>query len=413
MGMSAGFEEKLRRFAEVAVKVGVGLQKGQKLFVNANIEALPLTRLVVEEAYKAGSRLIVTQLYDEQLNLARYRHAPRDSFQEYAAFMVEARLKALDEGYAWLSILADDPEILRGQDSELIRQASQTAARFSKPFSDRISGFATNWCIIGAASPRWAQLVFPNDPPARQMERLWEAIFKASRVDQHDPVAAWMAHAENLERRVQQLNAKRYAALHFRGPGTDLYVGLADGHLWAGGAGRAQNGARCIPNMPTEEVFTTPHRERVEGWVRSTKPLSLHGNLLEGIRVRFQQGQVVEAQADRGQEILQHLLETDEGARRLGEVALVPHSSPISQTGLLFYEALYDENAASHIALGASYDECLEGGHELTPEQKRAAGANDSLIHIDWMIGSEHIDVDVITQSGLAEPLMRGGEWVE
>lgn len=413
MGMSAGFEEKLRRFAEVAVRVGVGLQKGQKLFVNANIEALPLTRLVVEEAYKAGSRLVVTQLYDEQLNLARYRHAPRDSFQEYAAFMVEARLKALDEGYAWLSILADDPEILRGQDPELIRQASQTAARFSKPFSDRISGFATNWCIIGAASPRWAQLVFPNDPPAQQMERLWEAIFKVSRVDQPDPVAAWMAHAENLERRVQQLNAKRYAALHFRGPGTDLRVGLADGHLWAGGAGRAQNGARCIPNMPTEEVFTTPHRERVEGWVRSTKPLSLHGNLLEGIRVRFEQGQVVEAQADRGQEILQHLLETDEGARRLGEVALVPHSSPISQTGLLFYEALYDENAASHIALGASYDECLEGGHELTPEQKRAAGANDSMIHIDWMIGSEHIDVDGITQSGRAEPLMRGGEWVE
>lgn len=411
--MSAGFEEKLRRFAEVAVKVGVGLQKGQKLFVNANIEALPLTRLVVEEAYKAGSRLVVTQLYDEQLNLARYRHAPRDSFQEYAAFMVEARLKALDEGYAWLSILADDPEILRGQDPELIRQASQTAARFSKPFSERISGFATNWCIIGAASPRWAQMVFPHEPSSQQMERLWEAIFKVSRVDQADPIAAWKVHTDNLERRVQRLNAKRYAALHFRGPGTDLYVGLAEGHLWAGGTGQAQNGARCIPNMPTEEVFTTPHRERVEGWVQSTKPLSLHGNLLEGIRVRFEQGRVVEAQAEKGQEILQHLLQTDEGARRLGEVALVPHSSPISQTGLLFYEALYDENAASHIALGASYDECLEGGHELTPEQKRAAGANDSLIHIDWMIGSEHIDVDGITQSGRAEPLMRRGEWVE
>ncbi|GIW35006.1 MAG: aminopeptidase [Meiothermus sp.] len=413
MGMSASFEEKLRRFAEVAVKVGVGLQPGQKLFVNANIEALPLTRLVVEEAYKAGSRLVVTQLYDEQLNLARYRHAPRDSFQEYAAFMVEARLKALDEGYAWLSILADDPEILRGQDPELIRQVSQTAARFSKPFSERISGFATNWCIIGAASPRWAQLVFPNTPPSRQMQQLWEAIFKVSRVDQADPIAAWKAHTDNLERRVQQLNARRYAALHFRGPGTDLYVGLAEGHVWAGGAGQAQNGARCIPNMPTEEVFTTPHRERVEGWVQSTKPLSLHGNLLEGIRVRFAQGRVVEAQAEKGQEILQHLLQTDEGAQRLGEVALVPHSSPISQTGLLFYEALYDENAASHIALGASYDECLEGGHGLTPEQKRAAGANDSLIHIDWMIGSEHVDVDGITPSGLAEPLMRGGEWVD
>lgn len=411
--MSGDFSEKLRRFAEVAIKVGVGLQPGQKLFVNANIEALPLTRLVVEEAYKAGSRLVVTQLYDEQFNLARYRYAPRDSFQEYAAFMVEARLKALDEGYAWLSILADDPEILREQDPELIRQASQTAARFSKPFSDRISGFATNWCIIGAASQRWAKLVFPDETPRRQIERLWEAIFKVSRVDQDDPVASWQTHVQNLERRVQQLNAKRYAALHFRGPDTDLRVGLAEGHLWAGGAGRAQNGAKCIPNMPTEEVFTTPHRERVDGWVRSTKPLSLHGNLLEGIRVRFEQGQVVEAHADKGQEILRHLLETDDGARRLGEVALVPHSSPISTSGLLFYEALYDENAASHIALGASYNECLQGGMSLTPEQKRAAGANDSLIHIDWMIGSEKVDVDGIAQSGSAEPLMRKGEWVD
>ncbi|WP_299430044.1 aminopeptidase [uncultured Meiothermus sp.] len=411
--MSARFAEKLRRFAEVAVRVGVGLQPGQKLYVNANIEALPLTRMVVEEAYKAGSRLVVTQLYDEQLTLARYRHAPRDSFQEYAAFLVDARLKALDEGYAWLSIVSDDPEILRGQDPELIRLASQTAARFSKPFSDRISGFATNWCIIGAASLRWAALVFPGEPPEQQVERLWEAIFAVSRVDQADPVAAWMVHTENLERRVQQLNARRYAALRFRGPDTDLRVGLAEGHLWAGGAGRAQNGARCVPNMPTEEVFTTPHRERVEGWVRSTKPLSLHGNLLEGIRVRFEQGQVVEAHADQGQEILQHLLDTDEGARRLGEVALVPHSSPISSSGLLFYETLYDENAASHIALGASYDECLQGGHDLTLEQKRAAGANDSLIHIDWMIGSEYMDVDGITPTGLAEPLMRKGEWVD
>lgn len=407
------FEEKLRRFAEVAIKVGVGLQPGQKLFVSASVEALPLTRLVVEEAYKAGSRLVVTQLYDEQLNLARYRHAPRDSFEEYAAFMVEARLKALEEGYAWLSILADDPELLQGQDPELIRQASQTAARHSKPFSQRISAFATNWSIIGAASPRWAQMVFPHLPPKQQMAHLWEAIFRVSRVDQKDPVAAWTNHIENLERRVQHLNARRYAALHFRGPGTDLRVGLADGHLWAGGAGRAQNGARCVPNLPTEEVFTTPHRERVEGWVQSSKPLSLHGNLLEGIRVRFEQGQVVEVYARKGQEILEHLLQTDEGARRLGEVALVPHSSPIAQSGLLFYETLYDENAASHIAFGASYDECLEGGHTLSQEQKQAAGANNSLIHIDWMIGSGQIEVDGITQNGQVEALMRGGEWVD
>ena len=208
------------------------------------------------------------------------------------------------------------------------------------------------------------------------------------------------------------MNEKRYAALHFRGPGTDLRVGLADDHQWMGGGTRAGNGAYCIPNMPTEEVFTTPHKDRVDGTVTSSKPLSHQGTLIEGIAVRFEGGRVVDAKASKGQEVLQRMIDTDEGARRLGEVALVPHSSPIATSGLLFFNTLFDENAASHIALGQAYSTCVKNGDQLTPEELAAKGANDSLIHVDWMIGSGQIDLDGVTSGGSTEPLMRKGEWV-
>ena len=209
-----------------------------------------------------------------------------------------------------------------------------------------------------------------------------------------------------------RLNEKRYSALHFRGPGTDLRVGLADDHLWLGGGTTAGNGRYCIPNMPTEEVFTTPHKDRVEGKVTSTKPLSYQGTMIEEISVRFEAGKIVEAHAARGNQVLQRMIETDEGARRLGEVSLVPHSSPIASSGLLFMNTLFDENAACHIALGQAYSTCLKDGDTLTPEQLASRGANNSLIHVDWMIGSNRIDVDGISAAGGSEPVMRAGEWV-
>ncbi len=225
-------------------------------------------------------------------------------------------------------------------------------------------------------------------------------------------MAAWKEHDANLHARASRLNGRRYSALHFRGPGTDLRVGLADDHLWLGGGTTAGNGRYCIPNMPTEEVFTTPHKDRVEGQVTSTKPLSYQGTMIEEISVRFQAGQIVEAHAARGNQVLQRMIETDEGARRLGEVSLVPHSSPIASSGLLFMNTLFDENAACHIALGQAYSTCLKDGDSLTPEQLASRGANKSLIHVDWMIGSNHIDVDGIYAVGDSEPVMRAGEWV-
>ena len=243
------------------------------------------------------------------------------------------------------------------------------------------------------------------------MAKLWDAIFAASRADLDDPIATWKKHDAGLHRRADAMNAKRYAALHFRGPGTDLRVGLADDHRWMGGGTTAGNGVYCIPNMPTEEVFTTPHKSRVEGTVTSTKPLSHQGTLIEKIAVRFEGGRVVDASASQGQEVLRRMIDTDEGARRLGEVALVPHSSPIASSGLLFWNTLFDENAASHIALGQAYSTCLINGDQLSPEELASRGANDSLIHVDWMIGSDKMDVDGITAQGATEPVMRKGEW--
>ncbi len=224
-------------------------------------------------------------------------------------------------------------------------------------------------------------------------------------------MANWREHNATLQGRARFLNEKRYSALHFKGPNTDLRVGLADDHEWHGGGTVALNGVPCIPNLPTEEVFTTPHKERVEGTVWSTKPLSYQGMLIEDIQVRFEKGRVVEAKASKGQDILQSMLDTDAGARKLGEVALVPNSSPISASGLLFWNTLFDENAASHIALGQAYSTCIRGGDSLDPDQLAAKGANDSLIHVDWMIGSGQMNVDGIGDDGRAEPLMRAGEW--
>ncbi|RYE42605.1 MAG: aminopeptidase, partial [Hyphomicrobiales bacterium] len=253
--------------------------------------------------------------------------------------------------------------------------------------------------------------VFPNETAPVAVGMLWDAIFAASRVDGADPVAEWKQHNAALNKRTTLLNAKRFAALHFRGPGTDLTVGLADDHSWEGGASTARNGTVCNANIPTEEVFTTPHRLRVDGEVKSTKPLSYQGTLIQDIAVKFEGGRIVQSSARTGADVLERVLGTDEGARRLGEVALVPHSSPISKSNILFYNTLFDENAASHIALGQAYTKCMLNGASLTPAELAQKGANTSLIHIDWMIGSSQIDVDGVHADGRHEALMRSGEW--
>ncbi|WAC26502.1 aminopeptidase [Ancylobacter sp. SL191] len=405
-------DERLDRLGEVAVRVGLGLRPGQELVMTAAIDALPLVRRITEHAYKAGASLVTTLFHDDEAALMRFRNAPDPSFDQASGWLYEGMANAFKNGAARLAISGDNPALLANEDPDKVARANRARSKAYMPALSLIAGFDINWTIVSYASPAWAKAMFPDDPEDIAVAKLWHAIFAASRVDTPDPVAAWDAHNAELNARTTRLNARRYAALRFRGPGTDLTVGLADEHEWAGGASTAKNGIICNANIPTEEVFTTPHKDRVDGYVASTKPLSYQGTLIQDIVVRFEGGRIVEARARTGENVLNKVLETDEGARRLGEVALVPHSSPISKSGLLFYNTLYDENAASHIALGQSYSKCFINGASLTPEELAARGANSSLIHIDWMIGSGEVDVDGITAAGAAEPVMRGGEWV-
>ncbi|MFD1329683.1 aminopeptidase [Mycoplana ramosa] len=403
---------KLEKLAEVAVKVGLQLQKGQDLVITAPIAALPLVRLITKHAYMSGAGLVSTFYADEEATLARYRHAPDESFDRAAGWLYEGMAKAYSNGAARLAIAGDNPMLLSSEDPAKVARANKANSLAYKPALEKIANFDINWNIISYPSPSWAMQVFPDAPEEVAVEKLANAIFAASRVDVADPVGAWAAHNANLHSRSAWLNGERFAALHFRGPGTDLTVGLADGHEWHGGASVAKNGVTCNPNIPTEEVFTTPHALRVEGHVSSTKPLSHQGTLIDDIRVRFEAGRIVEAHAAKGEAVLAKVLDTDEGARRLGEVALVPHSSPISASGLLFYNTLFDENAACHIALGQCYSKCFVGGADLSQQQIQAQGGNSSLIHIDWMIGSGQIDIDGIRADGGRSPVMRAGEWV-
>jgi len=408
----AGFETKLDRLAEVAVRSGLGLAAGQELVMTATLDALELARRIAKHAYKAGASVVTTLLADEEMALLRYHYGSDASFDAAPAWLYEGMAKAYRNGAARLAIAGNDPLLLSKEDPEKVSRVNRATSKAYQPALELIARHEINWTIVACATPAWAKAVFPALPEDQAMARLWDAIFAASRADLPDPVAAWKEHDANLHARAAKLNQARYSALHFRAPGTDLRVGLSDGHLWLGGGTTAVNGKYCIPNMPTEEVFTTPHKDRVDGTVTSTKPLSHMGTMIENISVRFEGGRIVEARASRGGEVLQKMIETDEGARRLGEVALVPHSSPIAASGLLFLNTLFDENAACHIALGQAYSTCLKDGDKLTPEELAARGANKSLIHVDWMIGSNRIDVDGITASGEAKPLMRAGEWV-
>lgn len=406
------FEDKLDRLARVAVHVGLGLKHGQELLMTAPLDAVPLARRITEQAYRAGASLVTTIYSDDEATLMRYRHAPDEAFDRAAGWLYDGMGAAFRSGTARLAITGGNPLLLSREDPGRVGRANAAVSKAYRPALELITRHEINWAIVASASPAWAAAMFPNDDAETATARLWDAIFATSRVLGDDPVAEWKHHDAGLQRRAAYMNGKRYSALQYRGPGTDFRLGLSDGHLWMGGGTTAGNGVYCIPNVPTEEIFTTPHKDRADGTVTATKPLSYQGTMIENIQVRFEAGRIVDAKASRGEEVLQKLIDTDEGARRLGEVALVPHSSPIAASGLTFLNTLFDENAASHIALGQAYTSCIQDGDKLSDEELAARGANESLIHVDWMIGSNQLDIDGITASGAAEPVMRAGEWV-
>ncbi|GMA13987.1 aminopeptidase [Deinococcus metallilatus] len=406
------FEEKLRNYARLAVRIGLGVREGQRVLVEAPVETAPLARLIVREAYEAGASFVDVRWDDDDVQLARFTLAPEGSFEQISQWRVDAETETADAGGAVIAIRATNPNLYANVDPARVTAHQRALAAYRKPYSLQVMTNRLNWNLISAPVPEWAELMFPGVSREEAVQKQWDAIFAATRADQPDPVAAWQQHLADLKRRRDLLTAKQYAALHFRGGETDLTVGLADDHIWGGGAADTPSGITFTANIPTEEVWTAPHRERVDGVVVSTKPLSYNGVLIEGIRIRFEGGRVVEATARQGQETLRQLIDTDEGSHRLGEVALVPDSSPISRSGLFFFNTLYDENAASHIAIGSAYRFNVKGGVDMTLEEFQAKGGNDSLTHVDWMIGSGEMDVDGITKDGQREAVMRGGEFV-
>ena len=415
---SLSFDQKLDRLAEVAVRVGLGIEPGQppaqELFLTSPIDALPLARLIAAHAYKAGVKLVTTIFSDDPSTLARYEHASDSSFDYAPTWFYDGVAAAFKSGAARMAIAGANPALLAGQDPDKVSRANVAVSKAYKPALEFITRHDINWTIVAAATPAWAELVFPHDPPNVALGKLWDAIFFCSRITGNDFLADWKQHNANLRTRVEFLNNKRYHSLRFFTPNnaTDLTVGLADQHLWCGGGSTASNGFYCNANIPTEECFTTPHKARVNGHVAASKPLSHQGTLIENIRCTFKDGRIVNATATAGEAAINKLISTDEGARQLGEVALVPHNSPIAQSGILFWNTLFDENAASHIALGQAYATCLIDGDKMSKEELSALGANDSLIHVDWMIGGPTMNVDGLSADGQAEPLMRNGDWV-
>lgn len=409
--MSLSFDQKLQNLAELTVNIGVNVQPGQRLLIRAPIDSAPLVRRVATAAYQAGARLVDVIWTDDALKLARFQHAPRDSFEEYPDWHVTALMDIAEKRDAVLSVLATDPDLLKEEDPDLVALAEKVHRTRTLPFSQKVMSDELNWSIISHPLESWAAKVFPNLPESIRMLKLWDVIFQTCRADQPDPIAAWETHLQTLAQRRDFLNAKQYTALRYRAPGADFRLGLPQNHLWHGGRKETLAGIPFIPNIPTEEVFTMPHREQAEGVVTSSKPLSYSGVLIENFSLRFEQGRVVNFSAEKGEATLKKLVEMDEGSARLGEVALVPHSNPISQSGVLFYNTLFDENAASHIALGRAYRFCVEGGPQMTDDEFAAAGGNHSLAHVDFMIGSAEMDIDGVRVDGSVEPLMRSGEW--
>ena len=410
-------QELLQKYAEAIVKVGLNLRAGQRLIINnATSQGIPpagrdLVLAVTRAAYAAGARYVQSIWGDEEMLRIRLQNAPADSFTEYPKFHVNAVLEMIKNGDALLSIYANDPDAFKDMDPERVAALQRTQLENNKEIGANISRNAINWCVVASSSPAWAAKVFPDLQPEAAQAKLWQAIFETTRATLPDPVAAWVDHIKNLRKRGDYLQAKKYSALHYKGPGTDLTLGLPQGHKWISAQAMAENGVIFTANMPTEEVFTLPDRSRADGTVAATFPLSYGGSLIEDFSVTFENGRIVKVHAKNNEALLQKLVDTDEGSTRLGEIALVPASSPISKRGHLFYNTLFDENASCHIAIGRAYRFTLIGGEELTDEEFISAGGNLSLNHVDFMIGSPQMDIDGIKADGTHEPVMRSGEW--
>lgn len=406
-------QELLQQYAALAVRVGINPQKGQTVIISAPIEGAAFARLCAQEAYNAGAREVVVKYEDEKLNRIRMERTDLDVLTDVKPHVLRSYLDYAEGegGVCILNLVSSDPEIYKGLDPEKINRVSAARRAALKPWRDKTMKDEIQWSILAIPSPAWAAKIFSGQSDAE--EKLWNAIFEVCRVKEGgDVVAAWKAHVDHTLSRRDKMNSLCLQSVHLKSAnGTDLEIGLADGHVWGGAQGVTPEGCPFIGNIPTEEVFTCPHRERVNGVVYGTKPYVYNGNLIENFWVRFENGLVVEHHAEKGEELLGKLLDTDPGARRIGEIALVPASSPINQSGLLFYNTLFDENAACHIAFGQGYPGTVEGGNAMTQEELLNCGVNSSLVHEDVMVGAADMTITGFTKDGEAVSIFEKGEW--
>lgn len=407
-------QELLNKYAAFTVQVGVNVQKGQTLIIRCPVEGAYFGRACMEAAYKAGARDVVIRWEDEKAARIRMELGEEEALSETKPYELRSYLDYAESegGCCLLAIHASDPEIFKGLDTAKINRVSLAKQEAMKSWREYTMKDRVQWCVVAIPTPAWAASVFPGMPEDEAQEKLWSAIFDVCRVTGGDPVSAWKEHVAKTSACRDKLNELQLESIHMASAnGTDLTVGLAEGHTWEGACSKAENGAVFIANVPTEEVFTAPHRERVNGVVKGTKPYVYNGQLIEGFSVTFKDGVVVDYSAEKNAELLGQLLDSDEGARRIGEIALVPASSPINRSGLLFYNTLFDENAACHIAFGAGYPTTVKGGAAMTTEELLACGVNDSAIHEDVMVGAEDMTITGLTKSGETVTIFENGEW--
>ncbi|EGG97245.1 MULTISPECIES: aminopeptidase [Staphylococcus] len=410
----SNYQDKLRQYAQLLVRVGMNVQDKQPVFIRSSVEALELTHLVVEEAYIAGASDVRVEYADPRLKLLKFEHESLDHFEnnDVKSYDVEARMDFVKRGAANLAILTEDPDLLSGIDASKLKAYQLQYSKAYKGYMEASQKNQFPWVVAAFPSKAWAQRVYPDKSVEDAYTTFVDEVFDIVRVDGNDPIQNWQSHVKNLSVHADKLQKKQYKALHYLSEGTDLVVGLPKGHIWEDATSYVNGDQQAfIANIPTEEVFTAPDRNNVNGYVTNKLPLSFNGNIIDGFTLTFKDGEIIDFKADKGEDVLRDLLDTDEGAKRLGEVALVPDDSPISNRNTIFYNTLFDENASCHLAIGSAYGFNIEGGTEMTTEEKIASGLNDSNVHEDFMIGSADLTIYGILEDDTKELVFENGNW--
>lgn len=409
--MLSDFNELLKKYARLIAETGVATEKGHTVVLQISVDQAPLARLITQEAYKLGAAEVIVQWTDDQIQREFLLHAATDRIENVPQSKIDQADEWLEKGASRISVVSAAPDAFAGVDSQRVASYQAAAGKALMNLRKATQANKVSWTVVAAAGKQWAAKVFPDLPEEEQVDALWDQIFKTTRVYEEDPVLAWKKHDEKLAKKAEELNQEQFSALHYTAPGTDIIIGLPKNHLWEGAGSYNARGKKFMANMPTEEVFTAPDSHRVDGYISSTKPLSYAGTIISGMKFTFKDGKVVDFSAEQGEDVLAKLLDTDEGARRLGEVALVPDPSPISQSGIIFFNTLFDENASNHLALGSAYAFSVKGGTEMSDEELAEAGLNRSQTHVDFMVGSDKMDIDGIREDGSTVPIFRNGDW--